>query len=406
MASASRRGRVFTPRKFRAKLVATIGGDLWGYLAGGREHADYYLRPDGTPTAAAAELHGRLWQRLGIDRLDGATFQRLAAGLHPLTAERLVKTSYATRRDPATGAPVAHGGMRVPGIDCNLSPPKSVSALLPFATPDQRAALERAHQAAVHVTLAELEARVAACRPTVDGEQVHTPGELGIAVFTHHTSRPTAETAAEPGRPPDPQLHSHAFIFNLAFCEGRFLAVDSRPVYQFAATAEAIYACQLAAELPRLGYQLTWHETHKGRAWELAGVDRRLTELFSTRRRHLHQQVAAFQAQRHRPPTLRERDRLAAQDRAPKTDARAAPHWPAYHAVLRRHRLQAPVPHRQRHGRVPAALAEREAVVRARLQAPDGLTRNDATFDTAALTKATYQAATGLLDAAEARAFL
>src|SRR6266540_2107163 len=286
MASASRRGRVFTPRKFRAKLVATIGGDLWGYLAGGREHADYYLRPDGTPTAAAAELHGRLWQRLGIDRLDGATFQRLAAGLHPLTAERLVKTSYATRRDPATGAPVAHGGMRVPGIDCNLSPPKSVSALLPFATPDQRAALERAHQAAVHATLTELEQRVAACRPTVNGE---------------------------PGRPPDPQLHSHAFVFNLAYCQGRFLAVDSRPIYRFAATAEAVYACQLAAELQRLGYRLTWHDTRKGRTWELAGVDRRLTELFSTRRRHLHQQVTEFQARRGRPPTLRERDRLAAQ---------------------------------------------------------------------------------------------
>ena len=205
---------MFTPRKFQAKLVATIGGDLWHYLAGGREHADYYLRPDGTPCEAVAELHGRLWQRLGVDRLDRVAFQRLAAGLHPLTGERLVKASYATRLDPATGTAIARGGMRVAGIDCNLSPPKSVSALLPFATPDQRAALERAHQAAVRVTLTELEARVAGCRPTVNGEQVHAPGELGIAVFTHHTSRPTPETAAEPGRPPDPQLHSHAFVFN------------------------------------------------------------------------------------------------------------------------------------------------------------------------------------------------
>jgi conjugative relaxase-like TrwC/TraI family protein len=397
---------VFAPKKFQAKLVATIGGDLWAYLTGGREQADYYLRPDGTPDEAAAELHGRLWTRLGLGHLDRATFQRLAAGLHPLTRERLVKTSYVTTRDPATGGLVARGGMRVPGIDCNLSPPKSVSALLPFANPAERAALERAHQAAIRVTLDELEKRVAACRPTVKGEQVHAPGELGVAVFTHHTSRPTRETAAEPGRPPDPQLHSHAFIFNVAFCEGRFLAIDSRPVYQFATTAEAIYACQLAAEVQRLGYRLTWHETAKGRAWELAGVDRRLTELFSTRRRHLDQQVAAFQAARGRPPTLRERDRLAARDRAPKSTACAAPHWPAYRAVLRRHRLQAPVPHRQRPKRVPAPLAEREAVVRARLLAPDGLTHNDATFDTTEVTKQAYQAATGLLDAAEARAFL
>jgi conjugative relaxase-like TrwC/TraI family protein len=376
------------------------------YLAGGREHADYYLKPDGTPCQAAAELRGRLWARLGLDRLDRAAFQRLAAGLHPLTGERLVKASHATRIDLATGAPIARGGMRVPGIDCNLSPPKSVSALLPFATPDQRAALERAHQAAVHVTLKELEARVAACRPTVNGEQVHAPGELAIAVFTHHTSRPTRETAVEPGRPPDPQLHSHAFIFNLAYCQGRFLAVDSRPVYRFASTAEAIYSCELAAQLTRLGYRLAWQQTRTGRTWELRGVDRRLADLFSSRHRYLDQQVTEFQARRGRPPTLRERDRLAAQDRAPKTAACAAPHWPAYRAVLARHRLQAPVPHRQRHGRIPAPLAEREASVRARLLAPDGLTRNDATFDHAALTKATYQAATGLLDAAEARAFL
>jgi hypothetical protein len=35
---------------------------------------------------------------------------------------------------------------------------------------------------------------------------------------------------------------------------------------QFATTAEAIDACQLAAELQRLGYQLTWQQTTKGRA--------------------------------------------------------------------------------------------------------------------------------------------
>jgi len=395
---------VFVPRKFQAKIVASVGGELWGYLVGGREQADYYLGADGSPCEAAAELHGRLWARLGVDSLDRAVFHRLAAGCHPLTGERLVKTSYVARRDLATGAAVSQGGMRVPGIDCNLSPPKSVSALLPFVSHQQRAELERAHLAAVRVTLEELERRVAACRPTVNGEQVHMPGELGVAVFTHHTSRPTRETAAEPDRPPDPQLHSHAFIVNLAFCEGRYLAVDSRPLFQFATTAEAIYACQLAAELQRLGYQLTWHDTAKGRGWELAGVDRRLTDLFSSRHRHIEQQAAEFQARQRRPPTLREHGRLAVRDRAPKTEACRAPHWPAYRAVLARRGLRAPVPHR--HVRGPALLAEREAVVRQRLLAPDGLTRQDATFDQAMLTKATYQAATGLLDAAETRGFL
>jgi conjugative relaxase-like TrwC/TraI family protein len=207
---------MFTPRKFDAAAVARAGGSLWGYLQGGTEHADYYLAADGTPTGAAVELHGRLFARLGMERLDRRAFERLAAGCHPLTGERLVKTSHALGRDRVTGELVMRGGMHVPGIDCNLSPPKSVSALLPFVSAADRAALEAAHLAAVRVTVAELERRVPACRPSIDGQQVHMPGELAIATFTHHTSRPSLEVAAEPDRPPDPQLHSHVFVFNLA----------------------------------------------------------------------------------------------------------------------------------------------------------------------------------------------
>jgi conjugative relaxase-like TrwC/TraI family protein len=396
--------RVFVPRKFQATAVARIGGDLWGYLQGGREQADYYLGTDGMPSAADAALHGQLWARLGLEGLDRVAFERLVAGVHPVTGERLVKTSHLRGLDPTTGGTVAHGGMHVPGIDCNLSPPKTVSALLPFLPAEQRAALERAHLAAVCVTLGELEQRVAMCRPTIDGQQVHVPGELAFAVFTHHTSRPSGEVAAEPGRPPDPNLHSHAFLFNLAYCEGRFLAVDSRPLYAFATTAQAIYACELAAQLQRLGYQLAWRQTRAGWAWELAGVDGRVIELFSSRHRQIDQQAAEFQARRGRPPTLRERGQLAAAGRAPKTPACRAPHWPAYHAVLRRHGLHPPGVQRNR--AVPMALAKREAAVRTRLLGPDGLTRSDATFDDAHLTKAVFQAAAGLLDASEARGFL
>jgi hypothetical protein len=106
---------VFVPRKFQAAAVARVGGDLWGYLAGGREQADYYLGADGTPSAATAELHGQLWARLGLDRLRRDGFQRLAAGRHPVTGERLVKTSHLTRVDPVTGERVATGGFHVPG---------------------------------------------------------------------------------------------------------------------------------------------------------------------------------------------------------------------------------------------------------------------------------------------------
>src|SRR6266540_2620357 len=199
---------MFSPRKFGAAAIATIGGDLWSYLDGGQEQADYYLGVDGTPTTSRIELHGRLFERLGITALDSVMFKRLATGRHPATGLRLIQTSHVptTRPDPATGKPFVRGGFHVPGIDCNLSPPKSVSALLPFLPAEQRATLEQAHLTAVRVTLAEVEQQVPLCRPTVNGQQIHATGELGIAAFTHHTSRPSAEVASEPERPPDPQL--------------------------------------------------------------------------------------------------------------------------------------------------------------------------------------------------------
>jgi conjugative relaxase-like TrwC/TraI family protein len=398
---------VFSPKKFSAAAIASIGGDLWGYLEGGHDHSDYYLAADGTPTSGRVELHGRLFDRLGVTKLDRVAFERLAAGCHPQTAERLVQTSHVpTSSVSPDGKPIVEGGFHVPGIDCNLSPPKSVSALLPFQSPKGRAELEEAHLAAVQATMAEVEARVAMCRPTVNGEQVHAPGELGIAVFTHHTSRPSPEVAAQPGRPPDPQLHSHAFLFNLAWCQGRFLAVDSKPLLKFASTAEAIYTCELAVQLERLGYRLQWQQTRRGPTFEVEGVDRRVVELFSSRHRHIRQLAAQFQALRGRPPTPVERRHLAARDRAAKTSACHAPHWPAYHQLLHDQGLPEPTPHRQRQTRYPAPLAEREAAVRARLLGHDGLTRHDATFDPTSVTKATFQAAAGLLNVAEARRFL
>src|SRR6266568_9262334 len=93
---------MFTPRKLDP--VALGGpGQLWGSLQGGHQYADYYLARDGTPTQAAVELHGKLFARLGLDQLDRQAFDRLAAGCHPLTGERLIKTSHALRPAPGTG---------------------------------------------------------------------------------------------------------------------------------------------------------------------------------------------------------------------------------------------------------------------------------------------------------------
>ncbi len=107
-----------------------------GYLDGGQQ-ADYYLGTDGTPTHSRLELHGRLFERLGVTALDRAAFERLAAGCHPVTGARLVQSSHvpAGPVDPVSGQQPVRGGFHVPGTDCNLSPPKSVSARCPSSHP-------------------------------------------------------------------------------------------------------------------------------------------------------------------------------------------------------------------------------------------------------------------------------
>jgi hypothetical protein len=108
--STSRRCRGVHAKEVPGQAGRRGGGDLWGYLQGGREQADYYLAADGTPSQATPELHGRLWARLGLERLDRVAFQRLAAGCHPVTGARLIKTSYVSRTDPVTGERVTGGG--------------------------------------------------------------------------------------------------------------------------------------------------------------------------------------------------------------------------------------------------------------------------------------------------------
>jgi hypothetical protein len=134
-------------------------------------------------------------------------------------------------------------------------------------------------------------------------------------------------------------------------------------------------------------------------------VDERLTELFSSRHRHIDHLAARFQADKGRPPTKLERRRLAQHDRLAKTPACQAPHWPAYRQVLDRRRLSPPTPERTLADAV-APLRDREAMVRARLLGPDGLTAHEATFDDATVTRMVFASATGLLTAEEAAGFL
>ena len=372
-----------------AKKLTRMGG-LWGYLehgGGDREHGpgEYYLG-QGRPH----ETWGQGAGRLGLEGLDAESFDRLARGLHPVSGARLIQTQ---------------GGGHVPGVDMVFSPPKSVSEALIDATPGERAALEDAHLAAVRAGMDLLQERACVTRPTLDGKVTRTPGELVAGLFTHHTARPTAETVAD-GRPPDVQLHTHGFVFSMAWSHGKWRAVDSYGLYRTRTLAEAAYRVELAERLRERGWQMEVRTTRGGRQeLELAGSDPRARELLSSRHREIERAAWQFERRYHRPPTKLERWRLAHDDRLPKDRGHEqAPDWQAYARALdarglSRHHL---------HARTVAPqvlLAEREGSVRGALLAPDGLTREDAIFHRNDVPIRVLEASVGQLSLAEALDF-
>jgi hypothetical protein len=248
------------------------------------------------------------------------------------------------------------------------------------ATPAERATLEAAHLAATRAGMGLLEERAAVTRPTRDGRQVRVPGGLVAGLFTHHTARPTAETVAE-GRPPDPHLHTHAFVFSLAFSDGKWRSVDSYGLFRTRKLAEAAYRVELAAQLRARGWEVQTRTLRGGeQVMELAGHDPAANELFSSRHREIEDLTRRWEARYHRPPTRLERWRLAHDHRLAKDKLHGhQPEWAAYQRVMdargiSRHRLHA----RQDTEQDP--LVDRKAAVRAALLAPDGLTRDDAIF--------------------------
>jgi hypothetical protein len=106
----------------------------------------------------------------------------------------------------------------VAGFDLTFSPVKSVSTVWAVAAPAAAAAIERAHQAAVHDALRFIEQHALFTRTGPQGiRQVNVRG-LVAAAFTHRDSRAG-----------DPDLHTHIAVANkVQTLDGRWLSIDGR----------------------------------------------------------------------------------------------------------------------------------------------------------------------------------
>ena len=259
-------------------------------------------------------------------------------------------------------------GKTRPGYDLTLRPPKSVSVLWALADEPTRRAIRQAHAEAVDRVVDYVESHALYARKRDKDRQVRimTDGVIAAA-FDHRTSRAG-----------DPLLHSHVVTANLTkTVEGRWQAIDGRPLFDHARPAGMLYQVQLRHLLTeRLG--VTWGHVHNGWA-EIEGVPREVGRAFSKRRDEIEAMVAESgytSARAHQTATLSTRkakeygvdpDHLVARWRE---EAEALGFGPA--------ELAACFGRASRTARANLTIAE--ASVRRVIGGPEGLTKHASTF--------------------------
>mgnify|MGYP003633960582 CR=1 FL=1 len=182
--------------------------------------------------------------------------------------------------DPKTGQPLAqiNNKTHAPGWDMTYSAPKSVSVMWALSSPKDRAKIEAVHKNAVSAATRHLEDSHAFTRRGKGGKVLEPVAGLTIARFHHHTSRDL-----------DPQLHTHAFIFNTApRRDGTWGTIVSRDLYKAQKETGAVYRAHLANQLEREGYAVA----RNGTGFRLKAIPHNVERAFSKRRQSIEQAAA------------------------------------------------------------------------------------------------------------------
>ena len=212
----------------------------------------------------------------------------------------------------------------VAGFDLTFSPVKSVSTLWAVADPHLAGRIEEAHQAAVGEALAFIEQHALFTRTGRNGvRQVEVRG-LVAAAFTHRDSRAG-----------DPDLHTHVAVANKVqtVADGRWLSIDGRILHKAVVAASETYNTALERHLAAsIGVRFQARDNpdpRKRPVREVAGVDARLNDRWSTRRRSIEARrrelAANFQRDHGRPPSPVEAIALAQQATLETREAKHEP---------------------------------------------------------------------------------
>ena len=170
---------------------------------------------------------------------------------------------------------------------------------------------------AVASTIERVEREVELVRGRTGGEIRHERAKSVLAAqFVHTSSRLTRDQ--EKGGVPDPQLHSHVVVLGAERGDGRFAAVDSRPLFRAARANGAWYRAQLAHNLARQGLEVQGQTGRGGRYFEVKGVPDKLTEQWSARAVQIERAAAQFRDRYGRDPKAGELKDLTTSTRGTK----------------------------------------------------------------------------------------
>ena len=162
--------------------------------------------------------------------------------------------------------------------------------------------LVEAHEKAVDAAISFLEEKAAFTRRGKNGYQLEKVHSLLVSKHTHYESR------AE-----QPQLHTHCLVYNL--CErddGSWGTLNYQHFYKWKMAAGAIYRCQFAQNLRKLGYELT----QEGDFFEITGISDELIEEYSAREREISEKLNKL---RLKNSSNRTGDKLSMQGRQSKS---------------------------------------------------------------------------------------
>ena len=204
---------------------------------------------------------------LGLDDIAEAQHvERLAKGLHPVTGEPLV---------------IGAGDKHVMGLDMTFSAPKDFSAVFAGASAPTQQALIECLQESAKAALGYAE-QAAVTRHGKAG-RIKQVAEAAIAAcYTHFSSRVAT----------DPQLHVHAFMFNVGKRQGsnEWSALEHRPQFQRKMATGILFRVELASRLKGLGFQVE----PAGPYFTIRGIDEFQRDALSTRSR----QIAEYMRER------------------------------------------------------------------------------------------------------------